>query len=156
MSWRSAIVTGAFAIALVGCGGDDDDAENGNGSTGTTSAATAEASALQGEIANLSDMEQIERVGEAWVEPFAAGDEAMCAYLHPDLGAEVSETCALYGEGQLARSDILQSSFAGTTIESVDVKGRTAVATFSHGEPVEFQQDPEGKWWVLNPNPPKG
>lgn len=150
MAWRLAIIMAAFAIALVGCGGDDDD--NGTSAATTTGAGAAEAEALQDEIAGLSDEEQIERVGGAWVEPFAAGDETMCAYLHPDLGAGAKETCASYAEGALTRSSILQASFAGTTVERVAVKGETAVATFSKGKPVEFQQDPEGKWWVVDPS----
>ncbi|HEX5894349.1 MAG TPA: hypothetical protein VFY33_05940 [Solirubrobacterales bacterium] len=145
-----AIIVAAFAIALVGCGGDDDD--NGTSAATTTGATAAEAEALQDEIADLSDEEQIERVGEAWAEPFAAGDEAMCIYLHPDLGASGRETCTSYAEGALTRSSILQASFAGTTVERVAVKGQTAVATFSNGEPVEFQQDPAGKWWVVDPS----
>jgi hypothetical protein len=150
VAWRLAIIVAAFAIALVGCGGDDDD--NGTSAATTTGATAADAEGLQNEIAGLSAEGQIERVGEAWVEPFAAGDEAMCVYLHPDLGASGKETCSLYAEGALARSSILQASFAGTTVESVEVKGQTAVATFSNREPVEFQQDPAGKWWVVDPS----
>jgi hypothetical protein len=150
MPWRLAILIAAFAIAVVGCGGDDDD--NGTSAATTTGATAGEAEALQDEIAVLSDEEQIERVGEAWVEPFAASEEAMCIYLHPDLGASEKETCSFYAQGQLARSRILQGSFAGATVESVEVEGQTAVATFSNREPVEFQQDPEGKWWVLDPS----
>jgi hypothetical protein len=150
MAWRLAIIGAAFAIALVGCGGDDDN--NGTGAATTTSPAAAEAEALQDEIADLSDEEQIARIGETWAEPFAAGDEAMCAYLHPDLAADAGETCTLFAEGALARSSILQSSFAGTTVKSVEIKGQTAVATFSNRKPVEFQQDPEGKWWVVDPS----
>ena len=147
--WHVALVLVAMALVAVGCGGNDDD-------EATTEAPGGGAAALQEEIANLSDKEQIERIGEVWVEPFAAGDEAMCVYLHPDLGAENSETCALYVDGHLAQSDILQASFAGTTVESVDVKGQTAVARFSNGEPVEFQQDPEGEWWVVDPSKAAG
>lgn len=143
------LVLVAVALAGPGCGGDDDD-------EATTEAPGGEAAALQEEIANLSDKEQIERIGQAWVEPFAAGDEAMCVYLHPDLGAEASETCSLYTEGQLAQSRTLQASFAGTTVESVDVKGQTAVARFSNGESVEFQQGPEGEWWVVDPSKAAG
>jgi hypothetical protein len=138
-----ALVLVAMALVGAGCGGDDDDE--------ATTDTQGEAAAVQDEIANLSDEEQIERIGDAWVEPFAAGDEAMCAFLHPDLGAEASETCSFYAEGQLAQSAILQASFAGTTVKSVDVKGQTAVARFSHGEPVKFQQDADGAWWVLDP-----
>lgn len=130
-----ALVLVAVALAGAGCGGDDDD---------------------EATIANLSDKEQIERIGQAWVEPFAAGEEAMCVYLHPDLGAEVSETCSFYTEGQLAQSRTLQASFAGATVESVDVKGQTAVARFSNGESVEFQQGPEGEWWVVDPSKAAG
>jgi hypothetical protein len=143
------LVLVAVALAGAGCGGDDDD-------EATTEAPGGEAAALQEEIANLSDKEQIERIGQAWVAPFAAGDEAMCVYLHPDLGAEASETCSIYADGALARSNILQASFAGTTVERVDIKGQTAVARFSNGEPVEFQQGPEGEWWVVDPSKAAG
>jgi hypothetical protein len=149
MGRKLATIMGAVAIALVGCGDDDDDATNG----ATTNAATADSAALQDEIANLSDREQVERIGEAWVKPFAAEDTAMCAYLHPDLGAEAPETCATYTDGNLAGGNVPQASFAGTTVDRVEVKGQTAVATFSQGEPVEFQQDSEGRWWVLDADP---
>jgi hypothetical protein len=143
----SLLVLGGFG--LIACGGDDDD--NGT-SAGTANAAVGDAQALQEQIASLSDKEQIERVGDAWVEPFAAGDEAMCGYLHPDLGAEAEQACSFYTEGALTQSRTLQASFAGTTVESVDVKGQTAVAKFSNGNAVEFQQDPDGEWWVVDPS----
>jgi hypothetical protein len=145
--WRVvALVLVTVALAAAGCGGDDDDGA-------TTEAPGGEAAAaLQEEIADLSDEEQIKRIGEAWAEPFAAGDEAMCAYLHPDLGGEGEQVCNTYVSGDLAGSIALQTSFAGTAVESVDVKGQTAVARFSNGEPVEFQQDPEGDWWVVDPS----
>lgn len=144
----SLLVLGAFALGA--CGGDDDD--NGTSAGTTTAAAFAEADALQEQIASLSDKEQIERVGDAWVEPFAAGDEAMCGYLHPDLGAQGEQACTIFTEGALTQSRTLQASFAGTTVESVDVKGQTAVARFSNGNAVEFQQDPDGEWWVVDPS----
>jgi hypothetical protein len=140
-----------MALVGTGCGGDDDDDQ-----ATTEAPGAAEAAALQEEVANLSDKEQVERIGEVWVEPFAAGDEAMCAYLHPDLGAEMKATCAIYADGALARSNILQASFAGTSVKSVDVKGRIALATFSNDEPVEFQQDPDGEWWVVDPSADAG
>jgi hypothetical protein len=141
-----AVLMGVVVIAIAGCGDDED-----NGATGaatTTDTAAAEAHALQEEIANLSDEDQIERVGEAWSEPFAEGDEAMCAYLHPDLGG--ASSCTLYLQGQLTQSIKVQESFAGARVESVDVKGQTAVADFSNGERVTIQQDPEGEWKVFD------
>ena len=87
-------------------------------------------------------------MGGAWADPFAEGDEAMCAYLHPDLGG--ASSCAGYVEGQLTQSATVQQSYAGARVESVDVKGQTAVADFSNRERVTFQQDPEGEWKVID------
>ena len=81
-------------------------------------------------------------------ELYAERDEMMCGYLHPDLGAGPG-TCASYADGALTGSNVLQESFAGTTVESVDVKGQTAIAEFSNDERVEFQQDPDGEWKVI-------
>jgi hypothetical protein len=53
--------------------------------------------------------------------------------------------------GLFLGGNVPQAAFAGATVEGVAVKGQTAVARFSNGELVEFQQDPENKWWVLNP-----
>jgi hypothetical protein len=127
------------AIALVGCGGDDDE-------TTAADAAASEAAALYDEIADLPDEEQVERVGAAWAEPFAKGDEAMCDYLHPDIAGG----CAQYVQGALTGSTELQRSYAGATVESVEIKGRTAVTKFSNGERVEFQKDPNDEWKVTS------
>jgi hypothetical protein len=70
----------------------------------------------------------------------------MCGYLHPDIAG----SCALYVEGALTGSTELQRSYAGTTVESVEIKGGTAVARFSNGERVEFQKDPNGEWKVTS------
>ncbi len=34
-------------------------------------------------------------------------------------------------------------------MESADIKGQTAVAEFSNGESVKFEQDPDGNWKVI-------
>ena len=136
----------AAGLLAAGCGGDDD-GENGDEAPAVTVSGGDEAASLQQEIADLSDEEQIERVGEAWAEPFAAGNETMCGYLHPDLGA--ASSCATYVQGALTGSSKLQASFAGTTVENVEVGGETAVAAFSNGEEVSFRQDPDGAWKVV-------
>lgn len=138
-----AFLAGVVAVALVGCGGDDDDET----SAATTDTTAAEAETLQDEIAGLSDEQQIERVGDAWAQPFADGDETMCGYLHPDLGGPSS--CARYVEGELIGSSERQGSFAGSTVETVKINGQAAVAEFSNGEQMEFQQDPEGAWRIV-------
>jgi hypothetical protein len=71
----------------------------------------------------------------------------MCGYLHPDLGG--ASSCATYVQGALTGSTKLQQSFAGTTVERVDIKGQAAVAEFSNGERVTFGQDPDGHWKVI-------
>ena len=137
----------AAGLLAAGCGGDDEDGENEDQAPAVTVPGADEAASLQQEIADLSDEEQIERVGEAWAEPFAAGDETMCGYLHPDLGA--ASSCATYVQGALTGSSKLQASFAGTTVENVEVGGENAVADFSNGEEVSFRQDPDGAWKVV-------
>jgi hypothetical protein len=127
----------AAALLASGCGGDDDD------DTATEAPGTAEAAALYDEIADLPDEEQIERVGAAWATPFAAGDEAMCGYLHPDLGCNEQ-----FLSGALTGSSAIQESYAGATVTDVKINGETAIAEFSNGEPVEFQKDPEGEWKI--------
>jgi hypothetical protein len=144
---RLALVAFAAAwLVAAGCGGDDEDDESGEDAATTLAVPGAEeAAALQEEIADLSDEEQIARVGEAWAEPFAAGDETMCGYLHPDLGGPSS--CTEYAVAD-PRQGSLQASFSGTTVENAHVQGDTAVAEFSNGEEVTFGQDPEGAWKV--------
>jgi hypothetical protein len=139
---RLATITSVVVIALAGCGGDDDDA-----TTAEDPAASAVA-ALYDEVGELPDEEQIERVGAAWAEPFAEGDEEMCAYLHPDLAESCVE--AGYLDGALTGSLELQSSYAGTKVESVEIKGRGAVTKFSNGERVEFQKDSNDQWKVTS------
>jgi hypothetical protein len=146
---RPALVAFATAALIAaGCGDDDDEGGESGEDAATTLAVPGadEAAALQEEIADLSDAEQIARVGEAWAEPFAAGDEAMCGYLHPDLGGPSS--CAEYAVAA-PRKGSVQASFSGATTENVDVQGDTAVAEFSNGEDVTFGQDPEGAWKVI-------
>ena len=139
----------ATALLVGGCGDDDDDVASEE--TATESSAPAvpganEAAALQEEIADQSAEDQIVAVGEAWAEPFADGDEVMCAYLHPDLGG--ASSCDTYVQGALTGSINLQRSFGGTTVDSVAVDGDTAIAEFSNGEEVGFAQDPDGAWKV--------
>ena len=105
----AALATLSFAFAA--CGGDDDD------ETATETPGEAEAAALYEEISDLPDEQQIERVGEAWAGPFAAEDEAMCGYLHPDLGCSNQLV-----EGALTGSVAVQRSFAGATVSNVKVK----------------------------------
>jgi hypothetical protein len=135
------VLAAALALALAACGGDDDETAAG---TAAEDAAATEAAALQEEIADLSDEEQIERVGAAWAELFAGGDEAMCEWLHPDIAGG----CSQFIQGGLTGSVELQQSYAGTTVESVEVKGRTAVAEFSNGERVKFEKDSNDEWKV--------
>jgi ketosteroid isomerase-like protein len=139
-----ACVTIAIALPVgAGCGGDDDDDE----ATATEQVATGEADALQEEIAELGDEQQIERVGAAWADSFAARDEEMCGYLHPDL-APTPETCLQYLEGGLTLSVNLQSSFAGATVTDVKLRGDSATATFSNRQRVNFEKDPDGAWRI--------
>ena len=141
-----ALLASVAAIALVGCGGDDDDDDT---TAATTTEDAAEAAALYDEIADLPDEEQIERVGAAWAEPLSQDDEAMCDYLHPDIapGGSTSSSCSEFLSGG---TDKLQRSFAGATVKSVEVEGETAVATFSNGEEVEFQKDPNDEWKITD------
>ena len=142
------VVLAAAGLIAAGCGDDDEGDESGADATTALAAPGAEeAAALQDEIADLTDEEQVAAVGEAWAEPFGKGDEAMCGYLHPDLGGPSS--CTEFVKGSLTGSSKLQSSFAGATVENVDVQGDTAVAEFSNGEEVTFRQDPDGAWKVV-------
>jgi hypothetical protein len=50
--------------------------------------------------------------------------------------------------GGLTGSSKLQRSFAGATVEGVEVDGDTATAEFSNGEQVEFSPDSDGAWKV--------
>jgi hypothetical protein len=140
------IALAATGLMAAGCG-DDEEAENGDEATAVSVPGAEEAASLQEEIGDLSDEEQIKRVGEAWTEPFAAAEETMCGYLHPDLGA--ASSCDVYVQGALTGGSKLQESFAGTTVENVKVTGETAVANFSNGEQVSFGQDPDGAWKVV-------
>ena len=145
------VLAGLLAAGLVasGCGGDDDEGNETGDETATLAAPGAEeAAALQEEIADLGDEEQIARVGEEWADRFGNSEETMCGYLHPDLGAGPS-TCADYLSGSLTQGSELQASFAGATAESVEINGETAFAEFSNGHQVEFAQDPDGAWKVL-------
>jgi hypothetical protein len=144
------LVLVAFAAAgliAAGCGGDDNDDGSGEDTATVAVPGADQAAALQEEIADLSDEEQITRVGEAWAEPFAAGDERMCGYLHSDLGAAAS--CSIFADGALTGGGELQASFSGATVKRVDVQGDTAFAEFSTGNRVKFQQEPDGAWKVV-------
>ena len=138
-----ALVALAAGLFAAGCG-DDDDADETTGATTTLSVPGADqAAALQEEIAGLSDEDQVARVGEAWAEPFAAGSEEMCGFLSSDLGGPSS--CSEFtGESP----DKLQKSFAGASVEKVEVSGDTAEAEFSNGEQVGFARDADGSWKV--------
>ena len=141
------------ALLIIGCGDDEGDGSADATTTATTTTAATvpgaeDAAALQEDIADLSDEEQITRVGEEWAGLFGNGDEAMCAYLHPDLGASAS--CANYVAGALTGGSELQASFEGATVESVEIDGgSTALAEFSNGHRVRFAQDPDGAWRVV-------
>ena len=133
-----------IGLVAIGCGGDDDAEDQ---PTALAVPGAEEAAALQEDVADQSDEEQIEAVGEAWAELFGAEDEAMCAYLHPDLGGRSS--CAQYVEGSLTGSSKLQASFAGATVEGVKVDGDSATAEFSNGKQVTFARDPDGAWKIV-------
>jgi hypothetical protein len=98
------------------------------------------------DVGDLADEKQVAAVGEAWAELFGAEDEAMCAYLHPDLGGPSS--CTQYVQGALTGSSKLQASFGGATVDTVSVDGDTATAEFSNGEQVTFARDPDGAWKI--------
>jgi hypothetical protein len=144
------LVLVAAGLIAAGCGGDDEGGESGEDTTSVAVPGEEAAAALYEEIADLSDEQQIERVGEAWADPFGKADEAMCAYLHPDLAPEACVEAA-YLEGALTNGSRLQSTFAGTTVKSVEVRGDTAIAEFSNGHGVKFMTDPDGDWKVLEP-----
>ena len=121
------LVLAAFALIAAGCGEDD------NGGAGEGSG---------------TDEEQITQVGNAWAEPFGNGDEAMCEYLHPDLAPEACEETG-YLDGALTNGSRLQSTFADATVESVEVRGGTALAEFTNGHSVKLMTDPEGEWKII-------
>ena len=134
-------------LGLVACGGDDDDEGGETGGEGTTLVVPGadHAASLQEEIANLSDEDQVARVGEAWAEPFAAGSEEMCGFLHPDLGG--ASSCSQF-IGATGSPSKVEGSFTGTSVQEVEVNGDTAVAEFSNGGRVHFAPDTVGAWWV--------
>ena len=143
------VILVAAGLIGTGCGGDDDGDESGNATTNAVAVPGGEeAAALYEDIADLSNEKQIESVGEAWAEPFGNGDEAMCAYLHPDLAPEACKEAG-YLDGSLTNGSELQSSFAGTTVKNVEIKGDTALAEFSNGHRVKFMTDPDGAWKVV-------
>ena len=142
------VALAAAGLIAAGCGGDDDGDESGEETAATVAAPGAEeADALQEEVGDLGDEEQVAAVGDEWADRFGNEDETMCGYLHPDLGGPSS--CTEFVKGSLTGSSKLQSSFAGATVENVDVQGDTAVAEFSNGEEVTFRQDPDGAWKVV-------
>ena len=136
----------ACGLIGLGCGGDDGD--DGNGGDATTFAGAEEEAALQEEIADLRDEEQLKRVGAAWAEPFASGNEEACGYMHPDIVPSLA-ACSQFLEGALTGSTSVQRSYAGATVASVTVKGESATAKFTNGESVEFQKDPDGDWKII-------
>lgn len=144
------VALAALAVAgllVAGCGDDEDDGSDDATTTAATVPGAEDAAALQQEIAGLPDEEQITRVGEEWADLFGKGDEAMCAYLHPDLGGPSS--CASYTDGALTGSSKLQESFEDGTVESVEINGESALAEFSNGNRVRFAPDPDGAWKVI-------
>ena len=147
-TWAAlACVAIVIALPVAGCGDDDDDTDDGAATSEQVGA--EEADAYQEEIASLGDEEQIERIGATWADLFAARDEEMCGYLHPDI-APSPETCTQFLEGALTASDKLQSSYEGATVTDVRVQGDTATATFSNRQRVEFAKDPDGAWRVAS------
>jgi ABC-type glycerol-3-phosphate transport system substrate-binding protein len=97
-----ALVALAVLALMAGCGGDDDSGDDSAQNTATTVTVpgTAEAAALQEQIADLSDEEQVTLVGEEWADLFGKEDEAMCGYLHADIAG----SCTLFVEGALTGS----------------------------------------------------
>jgi hypothetical protein len=146
--WTLTAVVAVVAVAVIGlaCGGDDGD--DGNGGDATTLPGAEEAAALQEEIADLSDEEQIKRVGAAWAEPFATGAEEACGYMHPDIVPSLA-ACSQFLEGALTGSTLLQRTYEGATVTDVTVMGETAATQFSNGESVEFQKNPDGDWKII-------
>jgi hypothetical protein len=128
-----------LATALAAGCGDDDEAT-------TEAPGEGETAALYDEIGDLPDQEQIEQVGAAWAELFAAEDEAMCAYLHPDIAGG----CSVFVQGALTKSTTIQRSYAGATVTKVTVDGNTARTEFSNGERVVFEKDPDDEWKVID------
>ena len=144
----AALVALATAGLLAGgCGGEDEAEEPAGEATTLTVPGVDQAASLQEEIANLSDEDQVARVGEAWAEPFAAGSKEMCGFLHPDIRGPSSCTEFIGAEGS---PDKFQESFAGASVEEVEVTGDTAEAEFSNGKRVRFGRDPDGAWWVTD------
>ena len=137
------VALAAAGLLPGGCGGEDEAEETSGEATTVTVPGADQAASLQEEIADLSDEDQVARVGEAWAEPFASGSEEMCGYLHPDLGTSCSEFIGATGSPEK-----LEKSFTGTSVEKVEVTGDTAEAEFSNGERVTFSRDPDGAWTV--------
>jgi hypothetical protein len=137
---RLATIVSVVAIALAGCGGDGEEDK-----TPPENRVTEGAAAVYAEIGDLTDKQQIERVGAAWAELFAGGDEAMCDYLHPDIAGG----CSQYVQGALTGSSRIQRSYAGTSVAKVEINGRTAVTRFTNGERVDFEQDPNDQWKIV-------
>src|SRR5688572_5983908 len=94
----------AAGLIAAGCGDDDEDEGNSSGDgeptaeSAVSAPGTEDAAALQEEIADLDDEEQVTRVGDEWADLFGNADEAMCGYLHPDLGLGEG-SCGLYVQG---------------------------------------------------------
>jgi hypothetical protein len=49
----------------------------------------------------------------------------------------------------LTESSELQASFEGATVTSVELEGDRALAEFSNGNRVRFEQDSDGAWKVI-------
>jgi ABC-type glycerol-3-phosphate transport system substrate-binding protein len=69
------VALAAAALIAAGCGGDDDSGDDSAQDTATTVTVpgAAEAAAFQEQIADLSDEEQVTRVGEEWADLFWEG-----------------------------------------------------------------------------------
>ena len=139
---RLATILTVVAIAVVGCGGDDE-------AQPTRDPRLDDAAVVYAEIRDLTDKQQIERVGAAWADAFSKGYEAMCEYLHPD----VADGCSEY---LTAASTELRRSYAERSVESAEIKGRSAVVTFSNGKKVDFKQDPNDRWMVVGTSRARG
>ena len=141
------VVLAVVGLIAAGCGDDDEDATSEESETALAVPGAEEAATLQEEIADLPAEEQVARVGEEWAQLYGSADEAMCGYLHPDLGG--ASSCTQYTDGTLTQSSELQAAFKDATVDSVEIDGESAMAEFDNGNQVRFEQDSDGAWKVL-------